>query len=102
MAKKKGLKSIKTAVREHLEAGLTITQLDALKIFGTSRLSAPICELRHKHDLNIKTSTIQVLAAIDKETEHTSPIAVYWLKAGAWDGVLREQYDPTQIIGGVS
>jgi hypothetical protein len=96
--KKTGLKAVISAVREHLEAGHTITGLDALKLFGTIRLAACISPLRKNHGLNIKTSTMQVLAAIGKETEHTSPIAVYWLKAGAWDGVYKEQYDPAQIV----
>jgi len=100
--KKAGLKAVISAVREHLESGYTITGLDALKLFGTTRLAASISQLRNKHGLNIKTSTMKVLAAIGNETEHTSPIAVYWLKDGAWDGVYKEQYDKIGIVGGAS
>ena len=34
-------------VREHLEAGNTITSLEAINLFGVTRLSAVIFELRH-------------------------------------------------------
>jgi hypothetical protein len=98
MAKKKGLKPIKTAVREHLEAGLTLTDELARKLFSTNRVSASIDTLRNKDGLNIKTSLMRVLSGIGKETEHTSTIAVYWLKAGAYDGIKYEQYDPDQIV----
>jgi len=42
-------------IKEHLEKGKSITQLDALKLFGCLRLSGRIWELRHELNMPIKT-----------------------------------------------
>ena len=41
-------------IREHLEAGLPITSLEAIRLFGVTRLSAIIFELR-KTGMKIKS-----------------------------------------------
>lgn len=42
-----------SAVKGFLEAGNTITQLQAIEYFGCMRLAAVIHTLRHEHQLNI-------------------------------------------------
>ncbi len=42
------MKSQNTQIRKHLESGKTLTPLDALKQFGTFRLSARILELKER------------------------------------------------------
>lgn len=48
----------KEAVKRHLEAGRTITPLEALHEYGTLRLGAHIHELR-KEGLNVRTRMIR-------------------------------------------
>ena len=51
--------SQKTMIRQHLLEGKSITQLDALKLYGCLRLSAIIFDLRDE-GLDIVTERIQV------------------------------------------
>ena len=48
----------KEAIKRHLEAGQTITPLEALHEYGTIRLGAYIHELR-KEGLNIRTTMVR-------------------------------------------
>ena len=42
-------------VRLHLEEHKSITSLEAINLYGATRLSAIIYDLRHKNDLKIET-----------------------------------------------
>ena len=52
-------KSQKDAILEYLEEGNSITQLDALTLFGCSWLAARICDLR-KDGLAIRSKMVKV------------------------------------------
>lgn len=45
-------------IAAYLKSGHTLTQLDALRLFGCMRLASRICDLRER-GLNIKTEKIQ-------------------------------------------
>jgi hypothetical protein len=88
-AEKVGTKSVINSILDHLQAGNTINQLEAIRLYGTTRLASVISELRKKRGFNIKTEIIKVIAAQNKEAEHTANPAVYHLLDGKWDGVYK-------------
>lgn len=45
-------------ILDHLKSGLTITAIEALRMFGCSNLAGRIWDLRHKHDLCIITERV--------------------------------------------
>lgn len=47
-------------IRRHLEAGNTLTALQALNLFNCLRLSGRIHELRHDHDLPVHSEIVSV------------------------------------------
>lgn len=47
-------------IRRHLEAGGTITQLEAFRRFGCLRLSDRIYDLTHKDGLNIRSEMVNI------------------------------------------
>jgi hypothetical protein len=47
-------------IRQHLEAGKSITQLQAFKLFGCLRLSGRIYDLSHDEGLNIKSTIVTI------------------------------------------
>jgi hypothetical protein len=88
-AEKVGTKSVINSILDRLQAGNTINQLEAIRLYGTTRLASAISDLRNKRGFNIKTEIIKVTAAKGKETEHDASPAVYHLLDGAWDGVYK-------------
>ena len=46
-------------IRRHLEAGGTITQLEAFRRFGCLRLSGRIYDLTHKEGLSIRSEMVR-------------------------------------------
>lgn len=59
-------------VKRHLLRGWHITQLKALELYGSLRLSSIIHVLRHKHDMNIITKKVA--------RDDGAPYAEYYLK----------------------
>ena len=47
-------------IQAELRQGKSITQLEALDMFGCMRLGARIWDLRHKLNIPIKTTTIEI------------------------------------------
>ena len=66
-------KSQKDAILEYLEEGNSITQLDALSLFGCSRLAARICDLR-KDGWSIQSEMVDV----PTRGGHTK-VSKYWM-----------------------
>lgn len=54
------MKSQTEQIKAHLEAGHSITSLDALRRFGCLRLSGRIYELVNDHGLNVASEMISV------------------------------------------
>lgn len=45
-------------IKAHLLTGAAITPLDAYRLYGSMRLSAQICVLRHRDNMPIKTTRL--------------------------------------------
>lgn len=45
-------------IRKHFERGLSLTPLEALRMYGSFRLAAVVFYLKNKEDMNIKTVMI--------------------------------------------
>ena len=67
-------KSQKDAILEYLEEGNSITKLDALSLFGCSRLAARICDLR-KDGWAIRSKMVKVPARDGYAT-----VSQYWME----------------------
>lgn len=63
----------KDKVRQHLEWGKTLTQIEALKRYGSMRLSSIIFDLKHKEGMDIVTEMV---------TENNSTFARYKINEG--------------------
>ena len=66
-------KSQKDAILEYLEEGNSITQLDALILFGCSRLATRICDLR-KDGWAIQSKRVKVPTRSGYTT-----VSKYWI-----------------------
>lgn len=66
-------KSQKDAILEYLEEGNSITQLDALTLFGCSRLAARICDLR-KDGWAIRSKMVKV-----QTRDGYAIVSEYWM-----------------------
>jgi hypothetical protein len=52
------MKSQNEFIKQHLEAGKTITSYEALVLYNCLRLSGRIYDLVHKYSLNIKSEMV--------------------------------------------
>lgn len=69
----------KEAIREHLEKNKNgITSMEAIKLYGDTRLSGTIYELKHKDNLNIT----KVNEVVKTRYGQTTLIARYKLEEG--------------------
>jgi hypothetical protein len=68
--------SVEKMVLEHLKKHGSITSYDAIKLFGATRLSALIYNLRYKGGYNISTTFEAVVTRYGRKTQ----IARYVLK----------------------
>ena len=48
----------RNAIREHFKRGLSLTPLEALRIYGSFRLASVVFYLKNKEGMNIKTEMI--------------------------------------------
>ncbi len=53
------MKGKSKAVRMHLEEKGSITTWEAIQLYGATRLSAIIYNLRHKYGMNIKSERVE-------------------------------------------
>jgi len=54
------MKSQNELIKNHLEAGNSITSLQALRQFGCLRLSGRIYDLVHEHGLKVQSETVNI------------------------------------------
>ncbi len=62
----------KEAIRRHLESNIGITSREAFELYGETRLSATIYELKHRNNLNIISEDTKVKTRYGKNAYITT------------------------------
>ena len=70
------------AIKNHIERHGYITSLQAIELYGATRLSAIIYDLRHKYNMDIDTEYRTMVNRYGNSTSY----GLYKLKGGKADG----------------